>query len=85
MSSVTLLDVSHGNCAVIQDGNAVAVVDSPIGSLLLDTLTDMGVSTVSAAIISHADRDHLSGILSLLTNDNFQVERIYVNPDAQKK
>jgi beta-lactamase superfamily II metal-dependent hydrolase len=84
LSSVTLLDVGHGNCAIVQDNGKVAVIDSPRGGLLLNTLEDFGIDTVSVAIISHADADHLGGILSLLTSERIKVNRIYVNPDSQK-
>lgn len=82
MTKVILLDVGHGNCAI---GSATAVVDCPTGSILLDTLRDLEVTTVETAIISHADKDHIAGILSLLTSNTVKVERIFVNPDGQKK
>ncbi|QQV77307.1 MBL fold metallo-hydrolase [Sphingomonas aliaeris] len=84
MTKVILLDVGHGNCAIVRSGGATAVIDSPTGAMLLDTLRDLEVETVETAIISHADKDHIAGILSLLTSDNIRVERIYVNPDSQK-
>lgn len=84
MNAVTVLDVGHGNCAIVRSGEALAVVDAPIGSLLLDTLKDMGVSRIDAAFISHSDKDHLAGIVSLLTSDEIEVVRLYVNPDAGK-
>ncbi len=43
MTSVVLLDVGHGNCAIVRSGDATAVVDCPTGSILLDTLIDLGV------------------------------------------
>lgn len=85
MSSVTLLDVGHGNCAIVKDGDKTAVIDSPTGALLLDTLEDMAIDTISVAIVSHSDKDHIAGILSLLTSDRVRVERVYVNPDGQKR
>lgn len=85
MTSVTLLDVGHGNCAIVHASGATAVIDSPIGSLLLDTLEDMGVDTIAVAVVSHADKDHIAGILSLLTSNRVRVERVYVNPDGQKR
>lgn len=84
MSEFVVLDVGHGNCAIIRDQGAVAIVDAPTRSLLLDTLHDLGIDTVHSAFISHSDRDHISGILSLLTSDKIKVEQIFVNPDAAK-
>jgi beta-lactamase superfamily II metal-dependent hydrolase len=85
LSSITLLDVGHGNCAIVQDGEKTAVIDCPTGTLLLDTLENMEIETISVAIVSHADKDHIAGILSLLTSDRVRVERIYINPDSQRR
>jgi beta-lactamase superfamily II metal-dependent hydrolase len=84
VTKIILLDVGHGNCAIVRSGEATAVIDSPTGAMLLDTLRDLEIHTVETAIISHADKDHIAGILSLLTSDNIRVDRVFVNPDSQK-
>ncbi len=84
MTSVILLDVGHGNCTIVRAGAATAVIDCPTGELLLHTLADLKISNIAVAIISHADKDHIAGIISLLTDDEFQVERVYVNPDGRR-
>lgn len=84
MITVTLLDVGHGSCAIVRSGETTVVVDCPTGPLLLDTLQDMGVESVAAAVISHADRDHIAGIVALLISESVRVDSIYVNPDGQK-
>jgi beta-lactamase superfamily II metal-dependent hydrolase len=85
MSEFIILDVGHGNCAILRDSGVAVVVDAPTGGLLLDTLDDLGIDTVHSAFISHADKDHIAGILSLLTSERIKVERIFVNPDAAKR
>ena len=85
MNEMVILDVSHGSCALIMSGQNCAVVDAPIGSLLLNTLEDKGVTKVDAAFISHADKDHMAGILGLLTSETIKLERLYINPDSQKR
>lgn len=82
---MTLLDVGHGNCAIVRSGDTTAVVDCPTGSILLDTLNDLGIEVVEVAIISHADKDHIAGILSLLSSTRVRVGKVYVNPDSQKR
>ena len=52
--------------------------------MLLDTLDDLGIDKVETAIISHADKDHIAGILSLLSSEPVRVARVFVNPDGQK-
>lgn len=81
---VILLDVGHGNCAIVRSGDAIAVIDSPTGAVLLDTLRDMKIEVVDTAIISHSDKDHIAGILSILTSDKIRVRQVFVNPDSQK-
>jgi beta-lactamase superfamily II metal-dependent hydrolase len=85
MTTVTLLDVGHGNCTIVCAGTATVVIDSPTEGLLLHTLEDMKINRIAAAIISHADKDHIAGIIPLLTSNTVQVERVYVNPDGQKR
>ena len=80
-----ILDVGHGNCAIVRNAGAIAVIDSPTGSALLDTLEELGVSHVDHAVISHADADHIQGILALLTSDRITVGSLYVNPDRDRK
>ncbi|QBJ14619.1 hypothetical protein EYD00_13945 [Agrobacterium sp. 33MFTa1.1] len=85
MSEVIILDVGHGNCAILRDDTQVAVIDAPVGSMLIDTLDDMGVDRVRAAFISHTDKDHIAGILALLTSDKIHLEEVFINPDSQKR
>lgn len=85
MNELVVLDVAHGNCALIRSGNKCAVVDAPIGSLLLNTLEDLGVTVVEAAFVSHADSDHIAGIVSLLTSTTIKLKCLYLNPDSQKR
>lgn len=84
MNDVILLDVGHGNCTIVRSSAETAVIDCPTGAILLDTLDDLGVNRVEVAIVSHADKDHIAGILSLLTSDPVRVARVFVNPDGQK-
>lgn len=84
MSDVLILDVAHGNCAIVQNAGAVAVIDAPVGSTIIDTLDQLGVTHVEHALISHSDADHLSGILALLTSEDVTVGNLYLNPDADK-
>ncbi len=67
---------------VLFDTDGVSVFDAPLGDTLLKTLRERGVAQISLVIISHADTDHLGGILSLLLTCD--VRELYVNPDASK-
>lgn len=85
VSSVHVLDVGHGNSAIIQSGGSCAIVDSPLGATVLDALEKLGISKIDALFVSHSDRDHIAGILSILTNPKILVESVFVNPDGPKR
>lgn len=85
MSEIILLDVGHGNCAVLRSGAESAVIDAPIGPLLIDTLRDLGITQVDAAFVSHADKDHLAGIITLLTSTDVHVRKVFINPDSNRR
>jgi len=76
-----LLDVGHGNCTVFHIGNQVAVVDAGRGSTLLDYVREENVSEIEVVLLSHADQDHIAGLLGLLV-EGILVKEVYVNPDA---
>lgn len=84
LPDLLILDVGHGNCAVLIDTNGTIVFDCATGVTLFETLEERGITEIEALLISHADTDHLSGAIGLLTNDNFLVKKIFVNPDPRK-
>jgi beta-lactamase superfamily II metal-dependent hydrolase len=83
LPELIILDVGHGNCAVLRDTEAVTIIDCPPGTTLIETLEALGIETVNHILISHADVDHVGGLPNLLENVN--VRNIYLNPDADKK
>lgn len=85
MSEALILDVGHGNCTIVRSQGRNAVVDAPLGAMLLTVLADLNIRVVDEVFISHADYDHLAGITSLLTSDTIEVKRVYVNPDGVKR
>jgi competence protein ComEC len=85
MSEVIILDVAHGNCSLLNSRGLYCVIDAPIGALLLNTLEDMGISCIDVAFISHADKDHIAGIIGLLSSATIQLKKLYLNPDSQKR
>jgi len=84
VSELTILDVGHGNCAVISDGTRAVVIDAGPSTALLEFLTERGILHVVEVLISHADTDHLKGLLLLLDQDTIRVDRVRLNSDATK-
>ena len=82
--NLTILDVGHGQCVVLQDARGTVIFDAGSGSTLLEFLYDNAITEIDAVIISHADADHLSGLVSLLTAATVQVRQVFLNSDATK-
>lgn len=82
-----VLDVGQGSATLIEGTSGAVLVDAGPGKLtVLEFLERHGVSALAAVFISHADQDHLGGLLSLLAKadtDDFHIGHIYVNPDAR--
>jgi beta-lactamase superfamily II metal-dependent hydrolase len=83
-SKVTILDVGHGNCTVVIDHRATTVIDAAVGGILIDFLRDHQIKQVDSVLISHADADHIAGLIALLSSDDLVVRDVYLNPDAQR-
>lgn len=82
--SLSVLDVGHGNCAVLHENGSVAVIDAGPKSPLLEYLTSKKIEKIDALVISHADADHVAGIIAVLSSDLFEVSNIYINADQMK-
>ncbi len=83
LPELIILDVGQGNCAILQDTNAVTVIDCPPPTTLVDTLERLGIETIDHILISHSDLDHAGGLPNLL--DEITVRNVYINPDANNK
>lgn len=81
---LVLLDVAHGNCALVLSDDAVAIVDAPRGGVHIDALKLRQRFEIDAVVISHADADHISGLSHLLYDEQVRISTIYVNTDASK-
>lgn len=85
MIEFAILDVGHGNAAVLSEGSRAIVIDAGPGTGLLEYLTERGIDTVDTVLISHADSDHLKGLVGLLGHDRIKIGCVYVNSDAEKE
>lgn len=83
-----LLDVGHGNATLIEGRNGAALVDAGKSKIaLINFLESMKIQTLDAIFISHADADHIGGLLAVLSKANtdadFKIGHIYANPDSR--
>lgn len=82
LPELIILDVGHGNCAIVQDDDIVTIIDCPPNTILIETLEQLGIDVVNQVLISHADDDHVGGLPNLL--GKVVVKSVYVNPDPSK-
>lgn len=80
---VYILDVGHGNSAVLVDDNGAVVIDAGPGTALLEFLIQEGIPKIDVLLISHADRDHIRGVISLLESQMIRGS-VYLNTDSLK-
>lgn len=85
LERLVVLDVGHGNCAVLHSQGAVCVIDAGPGTTLLEYLEAEKITTVDLVLLSHADQDHIGGLLGLLTSGKVHVKQIFLNTDSEKK
>src|SRR5438105_1551044 len=80
-----ILDVGHGNCAILRDLDGTVIIDCPLGSTLMSTLRQLQIQEISNLLISHADEDHIGGVIYLLTNEDTRVHNVFLNADALRR
>ena len=85
LPKLIVLDVSHGNCSILQDTEGTIVIDCAHGDTLIETLRYLGISQVDRIIISHADQDHFKGFIDLLADESINVKYVHLNPDPKKE
>ena len=80
-----ILDVGHGNCAVLMSGKAdVIVIDVGRCNTLLEFLDQQEIKRIRTIYLSHADQDHIGSLVGLLASNTVTVEKVVVNSDSSK-
>jgi beta-lactamase superfamily II metal-dependent hydrolase len=82
--ALAILDVGHGNSAVLIDTKGVIVLDAGPGIALCNFLLEQGITRIDVIMVSHADQDHISGLIGILSSGNFQIGSVYLNTDSSK-
>lgn len=85
LPELLILDVGHGNCAVLHDTAGVAIIDCAPGTTLKETLDQLNITEISYLLISHADEDHVGGLVGMLQDPQITVHHVFINPDAIKR
>jgi beta-lactamase superfamily II metal-dependent hydrolase len=84
LERLVILDVGHGNCAVLHSQGHTCVIDAGPGTTLLEYLRAESISELDVVMLSHADQDHIGGLIGLLTSGTVKVHRIFLNTDSEK-
>lgn len=85
MADLTVLDVGHGNCAVLHDERGTVIVDAGQGDTLLEFLEHRGITEIDAILVSHADADHIGGVLALLSQRDIAVRSVFLNTETLRR
>ncbi len=81
---IFVLDVGHGSCVACLADNRALLIDAGPGGFILEFLRSQGVSEIETVLISHADADHLRGLVALLAAGDFRVADVRLNSDGEK-
>jgi ComEC/Rec2-related protein len=88
-TTITTLNVGHGTCHIIQDGKYTTIIDAGSrGNLgvgtkkIIPKLHTLGTKEIETIIITHADLDHLVGIVDVVKQ--FKTRKIIVAPQTLK-
>src|SRR6266849_3152503 len=57
LPELLILDIGHGNCAILQDADTVTVIDCPPSATVVEVLERQGIEAVDNILISHSDVD----------------------------
>ncbi len=82
--TLTMLDVGQGDAICIRQGRFTVLIDGGESGLYGDRGQDVllpyfrrqGISRIDALVVSHGDRDHCGGLISLC--ESMEIGRIYI-------
>ena len=79
------VDVGHGNSTVLIAGEAdVVVIDVGQQSALSEFFSEQQITHVQSIYLSHADADHVGGLIGILASRQVTIGRVVLNTDGSK-
>ncbi|CAA6818910.1 MAG: MBL fold protein [uncultured Sulfurovum sp.] len=82
MNKVTFLPVNNGDTIILSLNNYNILIDGGFTNtykVLVNHLSKNQIKTINLAILTHSDRDHIGGIISLIRDSKFGIENIWFN------
>lgn len=83
-TTISIIDVGHGNAAVIRDSDAAIVIDCGPKVDLFEFLKREKIFQVEHVLLSHSDADHIGGLINLVASEEVEVGSVFVNTDSSK-
>lgn len=88
-TTLTTINVGHGTCHVIQHAEHTIMIDSgsrnnlDVGTkIVIPKLRSLHVKQIDTIIITHADLDHLAGLIDIFRN--YSVQKIIIAPQTSQ-
>lgn len=81
---VTVVDVGHGSATLFRSQSELILVDTGPGIAIVEFLLTAGVSHVDCVVISHADRDHVGGLIAMISTERISIGTVILNGDGDK-
>jgi beta-lactamase superfamily II metal-dependent hydrolase len=83
-AELVILDVGHGNAAVIHENAHTILIDTALGSHVLEYLQQRKINSLDLIVLSHSDQDHIGGLMAIL-NAGIHVGLVLLNTDSEKQ
>jgi competence protein ComEC len=81
--TVTFIDVGQGDAVLIQDDSGFDILidggRTSAGPTVLAILREQSVDDIDIMVASHADADHIGGLITVLHDNNIPVKEVYYN------
>ena len=81
--TIAFIDVGQGDAILIRDGAGFDILidggRKSAGEDLIDYILELGVDDLEIMLATHADADHIGGLVKILESDEIIIESIYFN------
>jgi competence protein ComEC len=80
---ITYINVGQGDCILLRDPNGFTIlVDGgkpAAGPTIVSYLKSKGITSLDVILATHADSDHIGGLITVLRDDSIAVHRVLYN------
>lgn len=81
-NKITFLPVNNGDAIFLSIDNVNILIDGGFTNtykILKNYLINNKINTINLTILTHSDRDHIGGIISLIRDNIFKIENVWFN------